>query len=228
LIGAVNFQLRYSPHVLAARSLIEAGVIGKLQDMEVRITVDTPWHLWKFLEKLPRVEILYHSVHYLDLIRSFLGEPRGIYAKTLKDLRSKKIASTRSAMLLDYGSLLRATVTVNHSHQFGQRYQESYIKWEGTRGMIKADLGLLLNYPKGGPDRFEYARLEKSKFVWRKLALKGSWFPDGFIGTMSSLMRYVEGSSHTLPTSTADAHRTMALVEAAYRSSEKGATPISK
>jgi hypothetical protein len=39
---------------------------------------------------------------------------------------------------------------------------------------------------------------------------------------MSSLMRFKEGSSDVLPTSVEDVIKTMAVVEAAYRSSDKG------
>jgi predicted dehydrogenase len=57
LKAAVNLQLRYGPAVRAARNLIEDGTIGQLHDMEVRVTVYTPWHLWTFLEAISRVEI---------------------------------------------------------------------------------------------------------------------------------------------------------------------------
>src|SRR5215472_4093791 len=45
LKAAVNFQLRYAPAVMTARGLIANGAIGQLHDMEVRVTVYTPWHL---------------------------------------------------------------------------------------------------------------------------------------------------------------------------------------
>ena len=61
---------------------------------------------------------------------------------------------------------------------------------------------------------------------WESVDLKGTWFPDAFIGTMASVMRFVEGSSRELPTSVDDAFHTMAVVEAAYRSSDSGATEI--
>jgi predicted dehydrogenase len=225
--AAVNFQMRYAPYVLAAKSLIEQGTIGEVHDMEVRLTVNTPWQMWSFFESIARVEILYHSIHYLDLMRSFLGEPKGIYAKTVKHPRSKKLASTRSNIILDYGDTLRANIETNHGHDFGLTHQESYVKWEGTKGAIKAKIGLLLNYPKGEADAFEYCILEKDKKPkWKSVAVKGSWFPDAFIGSMGSLMRYIEGSSKTLPTSIEDAYKTMALVEAAHRSSDTGATEI--
>ncbi len=227
--AAVNFQMRYAPYVLAAKSLIEQGALGEVHDMEVRLTVNTPWHMWSFFESIPRVEILYHSIHYLDLMRSFLGEPKGIYAKTVKHPKTQKLASTRSTIILDYGDTTRATIEANHGHDFGLTHQESYVKWEGTKGAIKAKIGLLLNYPKGEPDAFEYCILEKNKKpTWKSIAVKGSWFPDAFIGSMASLMRYVEGSSNVLPTSVDDAYKTMALVEAAHGSSDSGAMRIPK
>jgi len=44
---------------------------------------------------------------------------------------------------------------------------------------------------------------------------------------MGALQAFAEGSAPTLPSSFEDAFQTMALVEAAYRSSEKLAEPIS-
>lgn len=227
LKAAVNFQLRYAPAVRAARKLIADGAIGDLHDLEVRVTVYTPWHLWTFLEGIPRVEILYHSVHYLDLLRSFLGDPIGIYAKTLKHPKTPKLASTRSNMILDYGDMIRANIETNHGHEFGLRHQEAYVKWEGTRGAIKARLGLLMNYPQGIEDQFEFCILEEgSSPAWKTLAIEGSWFPDAFIASMAELMCFVEGSIGVLQHSAEDAYRTMALVDAAYESSNRGGAAV--
>jgi predicted dehydrogenase len=227
LKAAVNFQLRYAPAVRAARQIVADGAIGQLHDMEVRVTVYTPWHLWIFLEGIPRVEILYHSVHYLDLMRSFLGDPAGVYAKTVKHPKMPKLASTRSNIILDYGDIIRANVETNHGHEFGLRHQEAYVKWEGTRGAIKARLGLLMNYPSGVDDEFEFCILEDGHNPeWKPFAIQGSWFPDAFIGSMAELMRFVEGSTTELPHSVEDGYRTMALVDAAYASSDRGGTTI--
>ncbi len=228
LRAGVNFQLRYAPCILAARDLIARGVIGDLHDLEVRVTVYMPWQLWTFLERLPRVEILYHSIHYVDLIRSFLGEPRGVYARTVRHPRTARLASTRTNIALDYGDLVRANITTNHGHDFGPRHQESYVKWEGTRGAIKARLGLLLNYPRGGPDTLEVCTLDRRgrPGPWRPVPLAGRWYPHAFIGTMAEVMRFANGETRTLPISVDDACRTMAVVEAAYRSNAAGATPI--
>ncbi len=220
LTAAINFQLRFAPFVHAARSIIDAGAIGKLYDMEIKVCTFTPWHLWEFLAKIPRVEILYHSIHYLDVVRSFLGDPHRVLAKTVQH-PDTAVASTRSSIIMDYGDLQSAVIQTNHDHNFGPSHQQSYIKWEGTGGAIYAKMGLNLNYPEGVPDVFEYVIKDGTKEpIWQTVEIEGSWFPDAFIGTMSSLMRYVEGSEKELPTSVEDAIKTMEAVEEAYSCSE--------
>jgi predicted dehydrogenase len=227
LTGAVNFQLRFAPAVAAARRMIESGRIGEIVDLEARMTVYTPWQMWPFLERTPRVEILYHSVHYVDLIRSFLGDPAGVYAKSTRHPLAPKLASTRSTIILDYGDMLRANIETNHGHAYGPRHQESFIKWEGTRGAVKTRLGVLLDYPRGLPDEFESVEFEDGKPPeWKKQELAGSWFPEAFMRSMASLMAYLDGATDKLPASVEDAYRTMAVVEAAYESNDGGGTRV--
>lgn len=229
LTAAMNFQLRFSPPLIAARNLIQAGHLGEIHDIEFKVTTYTPWHLWEFLEKLDRVEVLYHSIHYIDLIRSFLGDPQGIYAKTVKHPKMMNMANVRSNIIMDYGDLIRANILTNHAHEGGQKHQESFIKIEGTTGAIKIKLGVILNYPHGEPDQFEYCLYGKDqKSEWRIAAIDGTWFPNAFIGSMSSVMRKLEDSSRELPTSIEDAYYTMACVEAVYQSSASGAIAIEK
>ena len=222
LTAAINCQLRFAPYVSAARDMIQKGLIGELYDMEVRVTINTPWEIFPHVMIHPRLEIQYHSIHYIDLMRSFLGNPKTVMAKTLKH-PAKNLSSSRSTIVLDYGDTMRSVINTNHDHAFGPHHQESFIKWEGTRGAIKAKMGLLMDYPRGVPDQFEYCLLEEGKTPeWKEQKLEGTWFPDAFIGTMSSLMCFREGSMKVLPTSVEDVVKTMAVVEAAYKSSDEG------
>ena len=222
LVAAVNTQLRFAPQIAGARDLIASGAIGELYDLEVRISVNTPWHMFPFVFGMDRLEINMHSVHYVDLIRSFLGNPTGVSAVTvghpLKDL-----ASTRSVIVFRYdGRPMRAVISTNHDHDFGGQFEESFVKWEGTKGAVRAQLGLLLDYPTGGPDALDFALHDEPDAGWRPIAFEGSWFPDAFIGSMSALQRFLEGSVDTLPTSVDDIFDTMAVVEAAYESAAHG------
>lgn len=222
-LAGMNFQLRYAPFVQAARKLIAGGVIGELCDIEINVNVYTPWHLWNFLFQSPRVEILYHSIHYIDLVRSFFGDPESVYARTTKHPDMQQLASVRSDIIMDYGELLRASIRTYHSHNFGLHNQHSYVKLEGTRGAIKMTMGSLINYPDGVPDLFEYVTMEGGvPPVWKVLPVEGSWFPHAFIGSMEQMMMAAKGDIKMPDNSVNDAINTMACVEAAYQSSEHG------
>ena len=224
LSAAVNFQLRFAPNMLAVRDALERGVFGEVLDVEVRINLHTPWNYWAFLKGVPRLEVLMHSIHYLDLIRSLIGEPRGVYCKGVRHPAMPDYSDTRTSIVLDYGDTIRCSLTMNHAHTFGGQHEMSQLKLEGTRGAAIAKMGVNLNYPAGEPDTLEIAS-EDSK-GWSEIALRGSWFLEAFEGPMSNLQRFVAGEDSKLVSGVEDAIRTMALVEACYESSARGATPI--
>jgi predicted dehydrogenase len=228
LVAAVNHQLRFAPYCLAARRLVDAGAIGELHAMEARVTVHTPWEQWDFLQGAARLEVQYHSIHYVDLIRSFLGQPRAVSCLTRQHPDTPGLASVRTRAAFDYGPLVDAGLTTNHGHRFGRRHQESYLKWEGTRGAIRATMGVNLDYPAGEPDTLEYCLLgdDGAPGPWQPVRLHGSWFPEAFLGTMANLQRFAAGEDAALWTSVEDVLGTMAVVEACYRSSEAGGTPV--
>jgi predicted dehydrogenase len=225
LVAAVNFQLRYAPNNLAAVALHKAGLLGELHDIEVQVRTYTPWKLWTFLATAPRLEILYHSIHYLDLIRSWLGNPQGVYAKTVRNPQTASLAATKSSMILDYGDWKRVFIVTNHGHDLPPETHRSFVQWEGTAGAIRIDMGVNLDYPKGVPDTLTYAERGTST-QWKSLPVKGNWFPDAFVGSMGALQSYIEGSVPDLPIGFESAYETMALVEAAYRSSARQAEPL--
>ena len=103
LKAAVNFQLRFSPMMMAARQAIETGLIGELLEIEVHLNIFTPWTLFPFLIPMERVEIAVHSIHYLDTIRALAGNPKGAFARSLGDPRAADFAQTRTSVILDYG-----------------------------------------------------------------------------------------------------------------------------
>ena len=222
-LAAVNFQLRYAPYILAVKNLIAENKLGELNDIEINVNVYTPWHLWDFLAASPRVEILYHSIHYIDLIRNLLGNPASVYAKTTRHPSMPQLASVRSNIIMDYGEWIRANILTNHCHNYGTGRQQSYIKIEGSRGAVWINFGTLINYPFGTTDSFEYVFLETDKGPeWKKMNIQGSWFPHAFIGSMVQLMLAAEGAIARPNNSVEDCIYTMACVEAAYLSSEQG------
>jgi len=217
LTAAVNFQLRWAPVMLAAKAITNAGLIGDVHEMEVHVSVYMPWDLWSFLATCPRLEILYHSIHYVDLVRSWFGNPHRVLAHTVRNPLTPNLAATRSNILLDYGEWKRVSISATHAHRYAET-QRSQVQWEGTTGALEAIMGVNLDYPAGKPDRLRYAPFCGE---WSTLPTQGNWFPDAFVGSMGSLQAFVAGEAAELPTRVDDALDTMRTVEAAYISSER-------
>ena len=223
LKAAVNFQLRFSPMMLPIREALVRGVFRELNEVEIRLACKTTWELWPFLEKLEDVEVLVHSIHYLDWIRSLLGEPSGAYCHAVPHPRFPNLKDARNSIILAYDRPVRCCLSLNHTYSHGPRHQQATIRIEGDRGAAQVSLGLLLNYPEGEPETLE---IVSEGLDWTPIPLNGRWFPDAFIGVMSNLQRYADGDDETLITSVEDAFGTMALVDACIRSNRSGATPV--
>ena len=218
ITAGMNFQLRYAPYVLMAKQMIGEGLLGDICDLEIYVNVYTPWHLWNFLYGAPRVEILYHSIHYIDLVRNMLGNPVNIFAKTTRHPQMQQLQDVKSGIIMDYGNFIRAGISTNHAHHFGKRHQDAYIKIEGTKGAVKIVLGLLMNYPEGAEDSFEYILSDEAQ--WKTLPVNGSWFPHAFIGSMHEIMKARQGAVLHPDNSVEDCIDTMRLVEKAYESAQ--------
>lgn len=222
LIAAVNFQLRYSAMMLAIADAVRQGRLGDLLEIEVHINLVTPWHLFPHLKADPRVEIVSHSIHYLDTIRALAGDPQAVFARSFSH-PSSELTDTRTTMILDYPEPLRVVLSINHHHDFGRRFQDAGFRVEGSEGAAMAKLGVLLDYPAGEPDELW---LTPRGGPWEQVPLTGAWFPDAFIGPMANLQRFAAGEDEHLATNVEDAWRTMALVEACYRSNQQPGTPV--
>lgn len=222
LVAASNFQLRFSPDMIALKAAIERGDLGKVLDVEVRVVVHTPWEYWAFLKSAPRLEVLMHSIHYVDLVRHLLGDPLGVYCKGLPNPLTPDFADARTTIILEYEGV-RCSILANHSHRFGSEQQQSQIKLEGTKGAMIATMGVNLDYPHGKPDELWFA---PEGGPWESIALRGSWFLEAFEGPMSNLQRFVSGEDPALVSPVSDALRTMTVVEACYASSTAGGLPL--
>ncbi len=225
LKAAVNFQLRFAPMMLALKDAIARGWLGEVVDFDAWLALDTPWQLWECLLKAPRIEIAMHSIHYLDLIRQMLGDPSGVHARTLGH-PGHTVAQTRTSAILDYGERVRCSLSINHDHKFGRRHQACEFRICGTEGAAYLQLGVNLDYPRGEPDILEIH--PKGGSGWVAVPLAGAWFPDAFVGRMANVQRFAGGEDAELVSSVEDAWNTMALVEAAYRSSAAPATPLER
>jgi predicted dehydrogenase len=213
---AVNQQMRWSAGIAASYDLIRRGYIGTPTDAQIQVSTSTPWHMWPWLRDSAHLDVMYHSIHYLDSIRHLFGNPDMITSRHSQYPGQQERAETKTVTILDYLSKLQVVVMVNH-HDDSQDVYATF-RFLGTKGMIKGTIGLLYNYPHGRPDTLEYAAHGEALTT---IPLEGLWIPDAFIGPMASLMHAINTNQPPI-TSAADNIGTLQLVHGSYVSAHTG------
>lgn len=226
LVLAVNQQLRFDEGPAAARAMVRRGWIGEVCALSIGVDIETPWADWPWLLDVPRLEIVYHSIHYHDLVRWFLGEPDRVFCLAGRTPGQRARGEVRTTSSYVYPGDLVAVVQTNHTNTYGDSRAEFRI--EGTAGVVKGTLGLLYDYPRGRPDTLEITSSVLGTDGWLPYPVTTRWIPDAFLGPMASVLAAVAGGP--APRSTGrDNLGTLALVEALYASAETGeSVPVAR
>lgn len=149
--GSVNFQLRYAPYILALKDAIHRGWLGdRLTTIELHVNAFTAWSSWPFLATAPRLELIYHSIHYVDLVRELLAphEPSAVHCRTSQHAAMPHLTPVRSmySLKFEHDPMLFVNIYTNHHHRWGDKQAQSYLLVEGTGGAAKAQIGDNLAY----------------------------------------------------------------------------------
>lgn len=216
---AVQQQMRFEEGVLAARAMVRAGWIGEVTAITVDVDIATDFAGWGWLGQVPRLEILFHSIHYIDTIRAFLGDPVAVFGTQWRRPGQKPIGETRTVSVLLYPGDVRAIVHANHENVAGDN--EARFRVDGSAGSIRGTIGLLYDYPKGRPDTLEVWSSFLPTDGWLAYPVTGRWIPDAFLGPVGSLLRAIADGGEP-ETSARDNLRTLRVVDALYRSGEAG------
>jgi predicted dehydrogenase len=210
---AVNHQMRWDAGIAAAKLMIADGMIGTPTDAQIQVSCATPWHMWPWLANAPRLEVQYHSIHYLDSLRFLFGSPEWVTSRHARYADQGEVrGETKTITIMDYANGLQAMVAVNHYNIHGET--SAIFRFLGTHGAIEGTIGLMYNYPSGRPDTLTYSR---KGHPTQELPLDEMWIPDAFVGPMAGLMHAIATDS-TPPTDTADNLDTLRIIEATYRS----------
>lgn len=231
---AVNQQLRWGQGIRAARTLIRKGWIGTVTDASIQVSVNTPWDMWPWLAAQERLEILYHSIHYIDAIRSLFGDPEWITSRHSRyPLQGEVRGETKTITILDYPDItqtgdlqytaarMQAFVADNHYNQSDDYF--AIFRFIGTEGVITGTLGAMYNYPDGRPDTLEWSSRRYYADKRFEAKLEGKWIPDSFIGPTASLMEAIQ-TDGVPETDGFDNLQTLRVVEACYLSAAEHRT----
>ncbi|MBI4876810.1 MAG: Gfo/Idh/MocA family oxidoreductase [Acidobacteria bacterium] len=221
IVLGVNQNMRYDQSIRACKTLLERGELGEpvLATIEMRAaTHRKPW-----AQDHDRMTLMIMSIHHLDSFRYLFGEPEGVFASVRTDPRAKFPHRDGIPLyILEYESGLRAAAwdDVWAGPVKEGAAADNYIKWrvEGTEGLAWGTIGWPY-YPNAVPSTIHYSTLREPS-IWHEPRWNEVWFPDAFQGTMGQLLEAL--ATGTEPAvSGRDNLKTMALIDACYRSVEE-------
>ncbi|MEK0315081.1 Gfo/Idh/MocA family protein [Cohnella sp. 56] len=215
--GAINQQMRWAPGIRASHSIIKRGWLGEPIQAAIQVNVNTDFASWPFLRTIDTLEIMYHSIHYMDSIRFLFGTPTAVFADGARYPGQSCRGETRTTIHLIFPGEARGLIHDNHNHWGPKDDWYATFRFEGTRGIIKGTNGALYNYPHGQVDTLSYLSKEIASEEWITPTLEGKWFPHAFMGTMGELMLAIEEDREP-ENSVRDNLLTLQTVFAAYRS----------
>lgn len=221
-IISVNQNMRYDQSIRSLAQLLERGELGT----PVMATIDMRAipHWQGFLEGFDRLTLANMSIHHLDALRFLFGDADEIttLARTDPRLGFDHIDGiTSSTLRFPNGLLAISTEDVWSGPRADDFESDIYIAWrvEGTEGVAKGTIG----WPTGDPSTLTYASTLTTGGSWVTPTWETTWFPHAFIGVMEQLQYAISTGSE--PKLSLDDHvKTLALIEAGYRSIEERRT----
>ena len=218
---AVNQNMRYDQSIRALKTLLTRGDLGRPVLATIEMRAIPHWQTW--LRDYDRLTLLNMSIHHLDSFRFLFGDPESIYLSVAQDPRTAFAHRDGIALyILEYADGMRACawddVWAGPAREGAAA--DLYIKWrvEGTDGMAQGAIGWA-HYPNAVPSTIEFTTRNGSPCMsspqWKEV-----WFPDAFSGPMGELMNSIAMDREPV-IGGHDNLKTMALVEAGYRSLEQ-------
>jgi predicted dehydrogenase len=226
---AVNQNMRFDHSIRALKSVLGRGYLGEPVFATIEMRAVPHWQRW--LQDYSRLTFLNMSVHHLDCFRYLFGNPDSVYASTRTDPRTRFQHQDGICLyILEYDSGFRASGwdDIWAGPTTPEGHLDPYIKWrvEGTEGVAEGLLGWP-KYPNHEPSTIRFSSL-RFPGTWIAPRWREAWFPDAFQGPMAALMDAIARGIDP-ENSGADNLRTMALIEACYRSvSEKRSVRIAE
>lgn len=213
----VNQNMRYDQSVRACKSLLGRGTLGDPVLATIDMRAIPHWMPWQQRQGWVTCRIM--SIHHLDTMRFWFGNPARVFASFRTDPRTQFPHTDGIGLyILEYKSGLRCMIcddvwTGPAREGAAEDIGISY-RVEGTTGLAKGQIGWP-KYPQRTPSTLDFTTTASG--IWHQPRWNEVWFPDAFLGPMAELLVALEnGTEPSL--NGADNLWTMALVDACYRS----------
>jgi predicted dehydrogenase len=206
---AVNQNGRWAPHFSYIREAVRAGLLGSIDAIHCDVHWDHSWVKGTAFESVRHLILYDFAIHWFDFVRTIMDEaiPRRIYASMARSATQTIMPALLAQTMIEYEST-QVTLIFDGFTRFDRLDRTLVV---GSAGAIRST----------GPST-EYQRVEMTTAEGiARPRLKGTWFPDGFHGTMGELLSAIAENrqpSHSARNNLAS----LSLCYAAVASAERG------
>jgi predicted dehydrogenase len=218
---SVNQNMRFDQSMRVLKQLLDRQELGDVVIATIEMRAIPHWQ--PFLADYHRLTLLNMSIHHLDIMRFLFGEVESISVLARQDPRTEfdhVDGICVSTLKFESGVVGVCLDDVWASPVEDDFDPDLYIRWrvEGTHGVAQGTIGWP-DYPDGSPSTLRFCS-KSTGGKWVNPTWDTMWFPDAFGGVMEQL-QYAVDRNEPPALDGADNIRTMALVEAGYRSIEE-------
>jgi predicted dehydrogenase len=205
---AVNQNGRWAPHLSWMREAVRAGLIGDLQSCLVSIHWDHSWIKGTPFESVEDLILYDFAIHWFDFLVSLIGG------------RATSVFATkgRAGGQIVRPPMLAEALVAFDGGQTALQFDGSARFGPEDRTFVTGALGTLTSR---GPDLSNQEVTLTTEAGFARPKLEGTWFKEGFRGTMGALLKSVEDGAQPLNNACGSLDA-LALVFAAIASARQG------
>ena len=211
VVLAVNQNGRWAPHLSWMREAVREGLIGSVQSCAVTIHWNHGWIAGSSFEEIDDLILYDFAVHWFDFLASLIGNAAtSVFAMTARG-KGQNVRPPLLAEALVAFDAGQAALVFEGSTRYGAEDRTVVV---GTEGTLRSC----------GPDLTTQEVTLTTAAGLARPKLDGTWFKDGFVGTMGALLKAVEDGTPPLNDARGNLDA-LALVFAAIASATRG-TPV--
>ncbi len=205
---AVNQNGRWAPHFSYMREAVQAGLLGEIAGIHFSVHWDHSWVRGTEFEKVKHLILYDYAIHWFDMISCLLQgqEAMRVFASVARTRTQTVAPSLLGQAVVEYPTA-QASLAFDAETRFGSQ-DRSFVA--GSHGAISSI----------GPGNKTQRLTITTEAGDATPELEGSWFPDGFHGTMGELLCAIEENRPPL-INAADNLKSLALCFAAVASAER-------
>lgn len=208
---AVNHNGRWAPHLSWIREAVRAGLIGNVHSCDVSIHWDHGWIAGTAFDDIEDLILYDFAVHWFDFLVSLIGSrATSVYAVKARASNQKARPPLMAEAIVTFEGG-QAGLTFDGAAKFGAEDRTVVTGSEGTLNSRGPDLGS------------QEVILTTAAGVARP-KLEGTWFKEGFLGTMGRVPSSIALSSAPINEARGNLDA-LALVFAAIASTRRN-TPV--